>query len=217
MTPEACAASMRRRVALRSSALGVPQTSLTTAATAGQRAASTAARRVAVAARARTSSTRAGSSPSAPRPSADSAPISRRTSPGSVHTMVVAELPAMARAASAAAKPRAAAASASPSATISCRAARSRPPPAAASIPAWPSSTRLEPAWRAAARLLPAARISPAKVSPAGPKAVRPWGSNSARADPGRAASSSAKLRRSAESFSLVADMTVNAIVPALF
>ena len=136
ITPDCWAASMRRRVALRSRAFGAPQISLTTAATAGHFAASMAARRPARASRVRTMRTRLGSRPRALSPSAKRWPISRWVSSCSIQTIVrVRDCACVAVCnASAAAKPRAAAASACRSATISCRAARCSPPPTAASI-----------------------------------------------------------------------------------
>lgn len=70
VTPDFSAASARRRVAVRSSARWLPQGSMMTAPSPGQRAASTPARKTPTMSRTPTRMSRAGSSPKAESPGA---------------------------------------------------------------------------------------------------------------------------------------------------
>ena len=137
--PEPAAASASLRLALKSSIRGVPQASMMTAPSCGQRSASSAARRTSAARRPRTRMSVAGSRPSVASPGACRWPLS--VSPRLCRIQTTGRRSA-ARMARAAAKPVTAPASAGSPPNISCRAPRSRPPPRAASTDAAPSPSR---------------------------------------------------------------------------
>ena len=134
VTPVRCAASSSLRPAVRSSARGDPQISISTAPSAAQERASTPARSTPGASLARMRIRRFGSSPSSRRPGAWSAPIS--ASRQSCRTQTIGRLPE-ALSASAVANPAVAAAWLPLRAWSSCTAPRARPPSA--------SSIRVDP------------------------------------------------------------------------
>ena len=157
MTPEASAARARRRVVVRSSALGAPKISIKAAPRLLHRAASKAARKTASASRPRTSDKAAGSVPNSASPTPFSRPAS--LSIKSCRAQSRGRRGA-ARKARARAKPTAAAQSAPHGACTSCKQARFNPPPRNASTSGAPRAKRPERSNDAARSPCPASILA---------------------------------------------------------
>ena len=138
VTPEACAASVNLRLAVRSICRASPQTSNTTAPIASQASASAAVRNAHSTSAARTVTRRRGSRPSSASPLIDTAPDSISVKSCRIHTngRRPAERPARA-----ATKPVAAALCRPVGANTSCMAPKASPPCSVASASACPSLT----------------------------------------------------------------------------
>mgnify|MGYP007051633246 CR=1 FL=1 len=151
VTPEVSAAKVRRRVAVRSSARGLRHSSITAAPTEAQRTTSTAARSNVTGSGKTTSTIRRRSTPISASPGPYRHPVRSTDSSRSQNNGAPAWL---AKHANIIAKPDALPLSAGSFAKSSCSRPRARPPPIAASRPAYPSDATAAASFGFSARAI---------------------------------------------------------------